>query len=236
MRISLPLSVLLVATVVACARTESSAATANATSSTKPDSATASGTLAPGMVPRDSISDRADRGRILGDSTASTWVIMVSDFQCPYCKQWHDVQFAAVQDYAIKNKVRLAFLNFPLSMHQHAMAASETAMCAAVQGKFWQVHEGLFATQKRWESLPSAVALFDSIATAAGVNVPLYKQCMSKHLTVPLIEADRERGRQAGVQSTPTFFVGSEALQGADANIKGAIDAALAKAPAKKPD
>jgi protein-disulfide isomerase len=236
MRISLPLSALLVATVVACARTESSAATANAASSTKPDTATASGTLAPGMVPRDSISDRADRGRILGDSTATTWVIMVSDFQCPFCKQWHDVQFLAVEDYAVKNKIRLAFLNFPLSMHQNAMPASETAMCASVQGKFWPVHEGLFATQKRWESMANATALFDSIATAAGVNVPLYKQCMSKHLTVPLIEADRERGRQAGVQSTPTFFVGSDALQGADANIKAAIDAALAKAPAKKPD
>ena len=84
--------------------------------------------------------------------------------------------------------------------------------------------------------MPTATALFDSIATAAGVNVALYKQCMSKHLTVPLIEADRERGRQAGVQSTPTFFVGSDALQGADANVKAAIDAALAKAPVKKPD
>jgi len=235
MRISLPLFALLVATVVACARTESSAATAKAPNA-KPDTATASGTLAPGMVPRDTISDRADRGRILGDSTATTWVIMVSDFQCPYCKQWHDVQFAAVQDYATKNKVRLAFLNFPLSMHQNAMPASETAMCASVQGKFWPVHEGLFATQKRWETMPTATALFDSIATAAGVNVALYKQCMSKHLTAPLIEADRERGRQAGVQSTPTFFVGSQTLQGADANIKAAIDAALAKAPVKKPD
>jgi protein-disulfide isomerase len=236
MRISLPLSALLVATVVACARTESSAATANATSTAKADTATAGGSLAPGMVPRDSISDRADRGRILGDSTASTWVIMVSDFQCPYCKTWHDAQFAAVQDYAVKNRIRLAFLNFPLSNHQNAMPASETAMCASVQGKFWPVHEGLFATQRRWESMPSAVALFDSIAIAAGVNVPLYRECMSKHLTVPLIEADRERGRQAGVQSTPTFFVGSQALQGADANIKAAIDAALAKTPAKKPD
>lgn len=238
MRISLPLFALLGATIVACARTESSAATAKATSNAKQDTATASGTLAPGMVPRDTISDRADRGRILGDSTATTWVIMVSDFQCPYCKQWHDVQFAAVQDYAVKNKVRLAFLNFPLSMHQNAMPASETAMCASVQGKFWPVHEGLFATQKRWETMPTATAspLFDSIATAAGVNVALYKQCMSKHLAVPLIEADRERGRQAGVQSTPTFFVGSDALQGADANVKAAIDAALAKAAVKKPD
>jgi protein-disulfide isomerase len=235
----LALPALLVATLAACARTEtSSASAATTTADAKPaaEAATASGSLAPGMVPRDTISDRADRGRILGDSTASTWVIMVSDFQCPYCKQWHDAQFAAVQEYGVKNRVRVAFLNFPLSIHPNAMPASETAMCSAVQGKFWPVHEGLFATQKRWESMPNATALFDSIATAAGVNVALYKTCISKHLTVPLIEADRERGRQAGVKSTPTFFVGSQALEGADADIKSAIEATLAKAPAKKPD
>lgn len=235
MRLASVLPALLVASLAACARTDSSSATTK-TAEAKTTAETAAGSVAPGMVPRDSISERADRGRILGDSTASVWVIMVSDFQCPYCKQWHDVQFAAIQEYGLKNRVRLAFLNFPLSMHQHAMAASETAMCASVQGKFWPVHEGLFATQDRWKALPSATALFDSIAMAAGVNVATYKQCMSQHLTVPLIEADRERGRQAGVGSTPTFFVGSQALQGADADIKGAIEAALAKAPAKKPD
>jgi protein-disulfide isomerase len=136
----------------------------------------------------------------------------------------------------MKNRVRLAFLNFPLSIHPNAMPASEAAMCASVQGKFWPVHEGLFATQKRWESMANPTALFDSIAVAAGVNAANYKTCISKHLTVPLIEADRERGRQAGVKSTPTFFVGSQAIEGADANVKGAIEAALAKAPAKKPD
>jgi protein-disulfide isomerase len=240
MRLSSRLSALVIATLVAstaCTSNESSAAATKTVGDTNQASpTTAGGTLATGAVPRDSISDRADRGRILGDSTASTWVIMVSDFQCPFCKQWHDAQFAGVQEYATKNRVRLAFLNFPLSMHANAMPASEAAMCASVQGKFWPMHEGLFATQKRWESMANATALYDSLATAAGVNMATYKQCIAKHLTVPLIEADRERGRQAGVASTPTFFVGSQALQGADANIKAAIDSALAKAPAKKPD
>ena len=87
---------------------------------------------------QDTISRLADRGRILGDSTATVWFVMASDFQCPYCKQWHDVAFAGlVRDYVNTHKVRMAFLNMPLSMHQHAKPASEAAMCAAVQDKFW---------------------------------------------------------------------------------------------------
>ncbi|HEY7236398.1 MAG TPA: thioredoxin domain-containing protein [Gemmatimonadaceae bacterium] len=189
----------------------------------------------PGTPLTDTISERADRGRIMGDSTATLWVIMASDFQCPYCKQWHDQFFAPVmQDYAAKNRIRLAFLNFPLPGHQNAMPASEAAMCASVQRKFWPMHESLFATQKKWEVMPNPTPLFDSLATAARVDMALYHTCTTKHLTVPLIEADRDRGRASGVQRTPTFFVGRQSLEGADKDLRAPIDAALAKGPAAK--
>ncbi|HTE46517.1 MAG TPA: thioredoxin domain-containing protein, partial [Gemmatimonadaceae bacterium] len=84
---------------------------------------------------RDSTSDRADRGRILGDSNATVWVVMVSDFQCPFCKQWHDAAFQQImKTYVNTGRVRLAFLNMPLSIHRNAVPASEAAMCASVQG------------------------------------------------------------------------------------------------------
>jgi protein-disulfide isomerase len=232
MRFSTLRPILVLALLAACSRSDSTR-TANV-DTTVPKSA-------PGnvgsYVPADTISERADRGRILGDSTAPLWVIMASDFQCPFCKTWHDQQFEVLmREYGAKNRVRLAFLNYPLSIHPNAMPAAETAMCSSVQGKFWPVHEGLFATQKRWETMPNASALFDSLAASAGVNMPAYRQCVSKHLTVPLIEADRERLRAAGVRSTPTFFVGAEMSEGADQNIRAAIEAALAQGRgAKKP-
>jgi protein-disulfide isomerase len=188
----------------------------------------ASGTLAPATAVRDSVTDRADRGRILGDSTAKLWVVMASDFQCPYCKQWHDAAFQALmRDYVNTHKVRMAFLNMPLSMHQNAQPAAEAAMCASVQNKFWPVHEALFASQQQWESLPNAVPKFDSIVATAGVDMPRWRDCMTKHSTLALIQADRDRARQAGIRSTPTFFVGSQTLEGADADVRGAIEAAL---------
>src|SRR5262249_42975754 len=152
-------------------------------------------------------------------------LIMASDFQCPFCKQWHDRAFAEImRDYVAKGRIRMAFVNYPLSQHQNAMPAAEAAMCASVQGKFWPMHESLFATQEKWQALPNPTPVFDSLATAAGVNMAAYRQCVSKHLTRPLIEVDHDRARQGGASSTPTFFIGKEVLMGADRDVKAALD------------
>src|SRR5262245_47079828 len=57
--------------------------------------ASSGGALGSGTT-RDSLTDRADHGRILGDSTAAVWIVMASDFQCPWCKQWHDQTFQPI--------------------------------------------------------------------------------------------------------------------------------------------
>ena len=178
----------------------------------------------------DSVSQRADRGRILGDSTAKLWVVMASDFQCPYCKQWHDARFSQLmKDYVATGRIRLGFVNFPLSQHENAVPAAEAGMCAAAQNKFLPMHEALFATQAKWETLRNPTPIFDSLATAAGVNMSSYRECVSKHLSRALIEADHDRWAAAGVQSTPTFFVAGKMLPpGADADVGAAINAVLA--------
>jgi protein-disulfide isomerase len=221
------------ALVSACTRSGSAADNAATSGAKTPASTPATvssggATKTTGATPHDSISDLADRGRILGDSTAPVWVIMASDFQCPFCKQWETANYARiVKDYVKTGKARLAFLNMPLSMHRNALPASEAAMCASVQGKFWQMHDTLFASQEQWEVLPDPRAKFDSISKAIGVDMPSWRSCMAQHATLALIDADRDRARQAGVNSTPTFFVGNRTLMGADQDVGAAIDAAL---------
>jgi protein-disulfide isomerase len=219
------------ATVVACARSDA-APRDSASKSTTP------ATPAESKAARDSITDLADRGRVMGDPKALLWVIMASDFQCPYCKSWHDTDFQKIVDKYVKTgRVRLAFLNMPLGMHKHAIAAAEAAMCTAVQGRFWPMHDALFAGQEHWESLPNPSPTFESLAGSTGVSLPAWQRCMKEHQTLPLIQADRERMSGAHVNSTPTFFVGDRMLAGADAKLAEAIDAALAGAgSAKKSD
>jgi protein-disulfide isomerase len=177
----------------------------------------------------DSINARADRGRILGDSNAKVWLVMASDFQCPFCKQWHDAKFSnIVQKYVKTGRVRMAYLNMPLSIHQFAVPAAEAAMCASVQDKFWPMHDSLFATQNIWEALQSPASFFDTLANHNHVEMGPWRTCMSQHLTQPLIEADYDRARQTGVKETPTFIVGATKLRSADADVASALDAALA--------
>ena len=216
-----------------CARTEAvpgAGATATAAGDVNPTSATAAGMS--GLT--DSVSAAADRGRIRGSADAPVWLIEVSDFQCPFCKQWHDASFAALDsEYVKTGKVRMAYLNFPLtSIHPNAQAAAEAAMCASVQDRFWQMHESLFDSQQRWEAERNPMPTFDSLAVAAGVEPKAWRSCMSSHATARLIEADRDRSRGAGVGSTPTFFIGDRKLEGAypTDSFRVALDKAIAAA------
>jgi protein-disulfide isomerase len=173
---------------------------------------------------------RADHARILGSATAPLWVVEVSDFQCPYCRQFHDQSYAELKRaYVDSGRVRLAYVNFPLSSHRNAWPAAESAMCAAAQDKFWEMHDALFNTQKQWESLPSPQPMLDSLAAAQGVELKAFRACVAGHLTKPMIEADIDRAMKAGVESTPTFLIGSTMMTGAQpvANFRAAIDSAL---------
>jgi protein-disulfide isomerase len=206
------------------------------------DAAPPSATLAAAAATADSTMDpavaRADSSRIQGSATAPIWVLEVSDYQCPYCKQWHDRTYQQlVREYVATGKVRLAYVNLPLSMHQHAQLAAEASMCAGSLGQYWPYHDALFATQERWEGLPDARPVFDSLATAVGVDPAAFGACLTNHEMRDLVAADAARMTQAGVQATPTFFIGNTKLEGAQPieAFRQAIDAALAAAPAGTP-
>jgi len=225
---------ILAASTLALACSRSDAASSDAPKKAAPETPPASGAPAAAAA-QDTISARADSGRVMGSASAPLWVIEASDFQCPFCKDWHDKEFQKLVDGYVKTgKIRLAFLNMPLGIHQHALVAAEAAMCASAQGKFWQMHDALFASQKDWEQVQDASAIFASLAGKAGVNMPAWQKCVKDHLTLPMIQADRERVVAAHVNSTPTFFVGDQIMPGADAKLGPAIDAALAKG-GKKP-
>ena len=184
----------------------------------------------------DSAVVRADLARIQGSPNASVWVIEVSDFQCPYCREWHDKAYPAFRDEFVRTgKVRMAYVNFPLASHMHAWPSAESAMCAGEQGKFWEMHDALFSTQAKWERLPSPAAFFDSLARSTGVDSARWRSCVSSGRMKPLIQADHDRSARAGASVTPSFMIGDRILAGAQpiANLRAAIDSALAKS--KKP-
>jgi protein-disulfide isomerase len=177
---------------------------------------------------------RADSGRIRGNANAKVWMILSSDFQCPYCKMWHDSADMTIRrEYIDNGKVRLAFINYPIGTHQNAVPAAEYAMCASAQNKFWEMHDALFASQDRWVPLPKPDPVFDSLATAVGVEMNALRACVSSDKMLPLIEADHEKASRAGVRATPSFFIGSQLLEGVQmpSDLRKVLDAALANTP-----
>ena len=91
---------------------------------------------------------------IEGNRNARVMIAEFSDFQCPFCKRWTDENLARIRS-KVGTDVALAFLHFPITqIHPNAGNASIAAICANEQGKFWPLHDLLFARQTEWENLP----------------------------------------------------------------------------------
>jgi protein-disulfide isomerase len=129
---------------------------------------------------------------------------------------WHDSTFdSLMESYVRTGKARFAYLNLPLPNHANAMPAAEAAMCAGLQGKFWEMHDALFKAQQEWSGLANPWPVFTALATQRGVDAAAVRSCADEDVLVPLIQADAARAVEAGVQSTPTFLIGSVMLSGA---------------------
>ena len=179
----------------------------------------------------DPIITAADRGRILGAESAKLWMLVVSDFQCPFCKEWHDATWSTIQrEYVNTGKIRVAYVNLPLGMHPNARPAAIEAMCAGVQGKFWQMADALFRTQDRWKDLPAPQAFFDGIAASVRLDPAARRACITGRAIPSLIDSDQLRMTRAATRSTPTFFIGGSRLEGAQPieQFRRVIDAELA--------
>lgn len=181
---------------------------------------------------RDALIQRADLGRIKGADTAQTWLVVLSDFQCPYCKVWHDETAPRIErEYVRTGRIRIAYLNLPISTHRNAWPAHEAAMCAAEQGAFWRVADALFRTQDDWKRLVNAATYFDSLTGTLSLDHARLRACVAGGALKPLIQADYDRASRLGVGSTPSFFIGRQAIIGAQPFevFKQALDAALVK-------
>lgn len=221
----------------ACADAAASGSPASTYANTLPVSATSPASDPTSAAPdtaRDGIIARADVGRIEGRESAKVWMVVISDFQCPFCKRWHEQTMPQlIREYVQSGKVRIAYLNLPISTHRNAQPAHEAAMCAAEQDAFWPVADALFATQQDWKSKFEVEPYFDSLATRHVRDVPRFRRCLRDGHVRQLIATDVSRITRLGVGSTPTFLVGNQMIVGAQPYqaFARALDAAIAAAP-----
>jgi protein-disulfide isomerase len=155
--------------------------------------------------------------RVRGSATAPITVYEMSDFQCPYCRNFALETWPALEERYVKTgKVKWVFINFPItSIHKNAAPAAAVAMCAAKQGKFWPMHDVLFRTQKVWSSLKEPGQYFLSLADSIGASKPALRTCAASGEMDTEVENDAAGANRAGAASTPTFYIEGGLLQGA---------------------
>ena len=137
------------------------------------------------------------------EGTPSLVLVEVSDFQCPYCGEGaREVLPKVVERYVHTGKVELIFLDLPLTMHSNAMKAAEAAACAGEQGKFWPMHDLLFANQHALapDRLPG-------YAEKAGLDAAAFQKCLSSGHTAGGIREDARVAQSLDIQGTPAFLV-----------------------------
>lgn len=170
-----------------------------------------------------------------GDEKAKVTIVEFSDFQCPYCKQFVDQSYIQLKkDYIDTGKVKMYFRHFPLSaIHPHAQKAAEATECANEQGKFWDFHDKLFATQPAWSAKATADTLADFTAMAGelGLNTANFSTCVTSGKYAAKVQEDLDAGAKAQVSGTPTFMINGQFVEGAVpyASLKAVIDEQLAK-------
>jgi protein-disulfide isomerase len=123
------------------------------------------------------------------------------------------------------NDVKLVVKHFPLPMHVYARKAAIAALAAGRQGKFWKIHEKLFANQKDLSD-----AKVEAIAQELGLNMEQFHKDLKDSAIASLIDRDINNGREANVQGTPTIFVSGKLLnQRSLQGFQQAIEAELKK-------
>jgi protein-disulfide isomerase len=143
---------------------------------------------------------------VRGAPMAPVTIVEFSDFQCPYCSAAHPELERLVREF--EGQIKLAFKHFPLSAHLRAVAAARAGEAARRQGKFWEMHDLLFAHQRELED-----ADLERYAGMAGLDVERFKTDVAGAEVQERVEADREEGLKLGIEGTPTIYVNGRLLR-----------------------
>ena len=169
----------------------------------------------------------------LGSKNAKVVVVEFDDFQCPFCKRFHDQTESQIKtEYVDTGKVLLVHKDFPLPFHAEADEMEEAAQCAFEQGNelFWKYREIVFSKQSDWAGKSNAVELSKQYATeVSGLDANKFNNCVDSAKYRNEVQGDIQEGSTAGVSGTPTFYINGLELVGAQpySAFKQVIDAEL---------
>jgi protein-disulfide isomerase len=165
-----------------------------------------------------------DSDPVRGNASAPVTIIEFSDYQCPFCSRVNPTLDLVRKTYG--DKVRIVFKDFPLPNHAEAPKAAEAARCAGEQGKYWEMHDAMFANQRAL-----GVPALKQSARAIGLDGTSFDSCLDSGKHAKFVLAGGELGGKMGVNSTPSLYINGRAVVGAQPFevFKQVIDEELAR-------
>jgi len=142
---------------------------------------------------------------VKGDANAKVTLIEYSDYQCPFCSR-HSKQTMPqiIKNYVDAGKVKFVMREFPIpSLHPRATAASEAALCASAQGKYWEMHDILFSNQRKMSNDD-----LRAYASEIGLDADKFNTCLEQKDYAEQVSKDIQEGKEMGVKGTPSFVLG----------------------------
>ena len=144
-----------------------------------------------------------------GSEDAPVTIVEFSDFECPFCSRVVPTLERVSERYG--DRVRIVFRQFPLdNLHPNARKAAEASLCAEEQGKFWEMHDAMFANQRQLQ-----VAQLKRHAGELGLDTGAFDECLDSGRHAAQVQADVDAGAEAGVTGTPAFLINGRFLSGA---------------------
>tara|TARA_B110000858_G_scaffold196741_1_gene256291 strand:+ start:6120 stop:6824 length:705 start_codon:yes stop_codon:yes gene_type:complete len=154
----------------------------------------------------------ADNDHLRGTAATPVSIVVYADFQCPACATEHDTMTRIWPN--LRDKAHLVFRHFPITAaHPNSWTASLYAEAAGKQGKFWEMHDYLFATQTIWSGFSEVESELDSYALELNLDLDRLHADIESDEVVQKVRNDQRGGNSSGVLSTPAVFVNGRLLR-----------------------
>jgi protein-disulfide isomerase len=172
------------------------------------------------------------RGHLIGRPDAPVKIIEFSDFECPYCAQFATVTEPDVRKRLVETgEASFNYYDYPLDMHRNTWPASHAAACAEEQGKFWEMHDRIFAGQNEWntQATSNPKGVFQGYVRELGLDAARWEQCFDSQKYLRKIQANKAEGDRRQIRGTPTFYVNDREFEGIEYDkLKALVDSARA--------
>jgi protein-disulfide isomerase len=185
----------------------------------------------------------AAEGHLMGKADAPVQVLEFGDFECPACGNFATVTEPDIRTRLINTGVvGFRFFDFPLPQHKNSFTAHLSAACADDQGKFWEMHDRIYAGQDEWSDLldstmTNPLAVFRRYAKELGLDVNTWENCVTTQKYTAKIKGNQAEGTRRNVEQTPTIIIGNKQVNAVTYDeFKKLVDEVLADAAKARVD